>query len=122
MSHSPCPVPFGRALWCAGRGDGPAGSEAQGHGRAPALPPSPLQGWVPPRWGPPGPGYLVATGAGAAVEAEGVIVAGALVLAGAGEAGVALGLDAQGGWACRMGGTEMTVSAGSDGEVFVCGH
>lgn len=44
-------------------------------------------------------------------------MAGALVLAGTGEAGVALGLDAQGGWACGRGGTEVTVIVSSDGDV-----
>jgi len=110
VSCSPCPVLPSEALQHSGRGDGPAGSETRGHGRAPVVPPSPLQGWGLLGWGPPGPGYLVAAGTGAAVEAEWVVVASALVLAGAGEAGVALGLDAQGGWACGTGGTETTVS------------
>lgn len=69
-----------------------------------------------------GPGYLVATGTGTAVGAKGVIVAAALILTGAGEARVALGLDAQGRWTCGMGGTEMTISARSDGDVSFCGH
>lgn len=56
---------------------------------------------------PQGPWYLVATGAGAAVETKGIIVAGALVLTGVGEAGVALGLYAQGRWACGTGGTKI---------------
>lgn len=112
VSHSPCPVPLVRALQCAGTRDSPAGSKPRGHSRPPTLPPSPLQGWVPLRWRTPGPGYLVATGAGTTVEAEGVVVASALVLAGAGEAGVALGLDAQGRRACRTGGAEMTIQWG----------
>lgn len=73
-------------------------------------------------WGPLGPGYLVATGTGAAVRAKGVIVAGALVLTGAGETGVALGLDTQCRWACGMGGMETPVSGKSDGNVSFCGH
>lgn len=88
----------------------------------PALFPCPLQGHFPMHWGPLGPGYLVATGTGTAVGAKGVIVAGALILTGAGEAWVALGLDAQGRWTCGMGGTEMTISARSDGDVSFCGH
>lgn len=68
-------------------------------------------------WGPLGAGYLVATGTGTAVGAKGVVVAGALILTGAGEAGVALGLDAEGRWTCGMGGTEMTISVRSDGDV-----
>lgn len=101
------------------RGAVPQAASPRGTAEPPALLSSPLQGLVPLHWGPPGPAYLVAAGAGAAVEAEGVVVAGALVLAGAGEAGVALGLDAQGGWACGTGGAEMALSAGSDGEVSV---
>lgn len=76
----------------------------------------------PPGWGPLGPGYLVATGAGAAVGAKWVIVAGALVLAGARQAGVTLGLDTQGRWACRMGGAEITINVGSEEKASICGH
>lgn len=103
-------------------GGGPGGSEPWGHGRAPMLPPPPLQGWVPPCWGPLGRGYLVATEAGTVVGAQGVVVACALVLAGAGEAGVAFGLDAQGRRACWTGGADVTISVGSDRMVSICGH
>lgn len=105
-----------------GGGNGPAGSEPWGHGRPPTLPLSPLQGQVLPHWELLEPWYLVATGAGTAVGAEGVVLAGALVLTGAGEAWVALRLDTQGRWACRTGGEEVTTSVGSDGEVSICGH
>lgn len=91
-------------------------------GMAEALPPCLLQGHVSTHWGPLGAGYLVAIGTGTAVGAKGVIVAGALVLTGAGEAAVALGLDAQGRWACRRGGTEMTISVRSDQNMSFCGH
>lgn len=125
--HSSCPGERGGGGSEEGATAPPALSHSAGHCRVwgqrtvlqaasprttadPLCCPSPLQGRVPSCWGPPGPGYLVTTGAGTAVGAEGVVLAGALVLAGAGEAGVALGLDAEGRWACGTGGVEMTVS------------
>lgn len=98
-----------------------------GRGTAPCPPPAAAgvqspravtphgAGTCPPQLGTPGPCYLVAGGAGAAVGAERVVVAGALVLAGAGEAGVALGLDAQGWGPCGEGSGDVAVLGWSPG-------
>lgn len=95
----------------------PGGAKGEGQSQDPPGPPGhsaqgcraePLQaagcpcprGGARPGWSPPSAPHLVAAGAGAAVGAERVVVAGAAVLAGAGHAGVALGLDAQGRRTC----------------------
>lgn len=91
------------------------------HAEPPCCDPTRCRDVSPPSWGTPGPRYLVAGGAGAAVGSERVVVAGALVLAGAGEAGVALGLDAQGWGPCGEGSGDAAVSMGRQrGWACVC--
>lgn len=85
-------LPLGLLLW-ARSCPGSRGLSDQQDSPKPAIP-CPRAGPQPPT---SAPTHLVTTGAGTLVHLKGVVAAGALVLARAGQAGITLGLDSQGG-------------------------